>query len=73
MTANLAMVWIVDYLPDGVVRPVIDLHKSFGITILGLAIMRVLWRTTHPAPPLPPPIPPGNVRAPIWLIGRSMS
>jgi cytochrome b561 len=52
--ANLAMVWIVDYLPDGMVRPVIDAHKSFGITVLGLAIMRVLWRATHPAPPLPP-------------------
>jgi cytochrome b561 len=51
--ANLALVWIVDDLPDGMVRPVIDAHKSFGITVLGLAIMRVLWRATHPAPPLP--------------------
>jgi len=53
--ANVAMVWIVDYLPDGMVRPVIDTHKSLGIPVLGLAIMRVLWRATHPAPPLPPP------------------
>jgi cytochrome b561 len=51
--ANVLLVWIVDYLPDGMVRPVIDTHKSFGITVLGLAIMRVLWRATHPAPPLP--------------------
>jgi cytochrome b561 len=52
--ANVALVWIVDHLPDDMVRPVIDTHKSFGITVLGLAIMRVLWRATHPAPPLPP-------------------
>ena len=34
--ANAAMVWIVGYLPDGMVRPVIDTHKSLGITVLGL-------------------------------------
>jgi cytochrome b561 len=52
--ANVAMIWIVGYLPDGMVRPVIDTHKSLGITVLGLAILRVLWRATHPVPPLPP-------------------
>lgn len=34
-------------------RPAIDLHKSIGITILGLAILRVLWRVSHRPPPLP--------------------
>jgi len=29
-----------------------NLHKSFGITILGLIAFRVLWRLTHPAPAL---------------------
>jgi cytochrome b561 len=29
-----------------------NLHKSFGITILGLIVFRVLWRLTHPAPAL---------------------
>ncbi|HXR88754.1 MAG TPA: cytochrome b [Steroidobacteraceae bacterium] len=28
-------------------------HKSFGITILGLAVLRLLWRWTNPTPPLP--------------------
>lgn len=55
--ANVLLVWIVDHLPDDMVRPVIDTHKSFGITVLGLAIMRVLWRATHRAPPLPPSYP----------------
>lgn len=30
-----------------------QIHKSLGITILGLAVLRLLWRLTHPAPPLP--------------------
>ncbi len=28
-------------------------HKSFGLTILGLAVLRLLWRWTNPTPPLP--------------------
>lgn len=31
-------------------------HKWSGITVLGLALLRLLWRATHPAPaPLPGP------------------
>jgi cytochrome b561 len=29
-------------------------HKSVGMTILMLAILRLAWRLRHPAPPLPP-------------------
>jgi cytochrome b561 len=29
-------------------------HKSFGMTVLMLAILRLLWRLTHRAPALPP-------------------
>lgn len=28
-------------------------HKSIGITILGLAVLRLLWRWLNPTPPLP--------------------
>lgn len=28
-------------------------HKWFGVTVLGLACVRLLWRLSHPAPPLP--------------------
>lgn len=28
-------------------------HKWIGVTVLALAMLRVLWRITHPAPPLP--------------------
>ena len=53
IAANLALVWTVDRFPDAMVRPVIDTHKSIGITVLGLVLLRVLWRLTHRPPPLP--------------------
>ncbi len=50
---NLVLVWVIDELPDGAVRSAIDLHKSIGITVLGLAILRLLWRVSHRPPALP--------------------
>src|SRR5262249_23720704 len=41
------------HLADEAVRPAIDTHKSIGVTVLGLAIMRLLWRWTHRPPPMP--------------------
>ena len=50
---NIALAWVWPHLADARVRPAIDLHKSIGITVLGLAVMRLLWRTAHRPPPLP--------------------
>ncbi len=50
---NIALAWTWPSVPDAQVRPLIDLHKSIGITVLGLAIMRLLWRFTHTPPALP--------------------
>ncbi len=50
---NVVMIWLVDDFPESWGRPVINLHKSIGLTVLGLALMRILWRVTH-APPPPP-------------------
>ena len=44
---NVAMGLSADHLPDDWVRPVVDTHKSVGITVLGLAILRILWRFSH--------------------------
>ena len=33
------------------------LHKSMGITIAAFIILRVIWRLTHTAPPLPDSVP----------------
>jgi cytochrome b561 len=51
---NVGLVWVVDWLPEDAQRPTIDLHKSIGLTVLGLALMRLLWRLTHTPPALPP-------------------
>lgn len=46
---------IADDLPVGLDKLVtLARHKSFGITILGLAAIRLLWRLFNRPPPLPP-------------------
>lgn len=45
---------IADNLPLGLRKvEVLGRHKSYGITILVLAILRLLWRYASPPPPLP--------------------
>ena len=56
--ANIALGLSAALLPTSILsdtgaRVVIDLHKSIGITVLGLAVVRVLWRMTHRPPALP--------------------
>src|SRR6185437_15673921 len=50
---NVGLGLSAEALPDDWVRPVIDTHKSIGITVLGLFLLRLLWRFSHPPPPLP--------------------
>ncbi len=38
-------------------------HKSVGITILALALVRLVWRKFQPPPALPPLMPPWQVKA----------
>ena len=39
---------------DKPIRPfIINLHAAFGLTLLILVVIRILWRATHKAPPLP--------------------
>lgn len=52
MICNVALALSADHLPDEWVRGVIDTHKSIGITVLGLALLRILWRLGHPPPSL---------------------
>ena len=56
IACNLILVWLVGTLPDSATRFLVDTHKSIGLTVLGLAIMRLLWRLSHPPPPLDPAI-----------------
>lgn len=60
---NIALAWIWPLVADEQVRPMIDLHKSVGVTILGLAIMRLLWRLSHTPPAMPMSYKPWEVRS----------
>ena len=54
----LALGWSFDYIPKGETKFFfIQLHKSIGITILLLSLLRLAWRLTHKAPPLPASMP----------------
>ena len=55
---NVGLGLTAEEFPDGWIRPMIDLHKSIGLTVLGLVLLRILWRLSHPAPPLPAAYPP---------------
>lgn len=51
---NVGLAWLWPHmLPDDAVRPAIDTHKSIGVTVFGLAFMRLLWRFGHRPPALP--------------------
>jgi cytochrome b561 len=50
---NIALGFFADSVPDSYARSVVDLHKSIGITVLGLVILRILWRAAHQPPPMP--------------------
>ncbi|MET0540326.1 MAG: cytochrome b [Variovorax sp.] len=53
MMVNVILGLSAESLRDEWVRPAVDTHKSIGITVLGLAILRLLWRATHKPPPMP--------------------
>ena len=53
MIGNCLLGLLFQFISDENIRLAIDTHKSFGITVLGLVVLRVLWRVSHPAPPLP--------------------
>jgi cytochrome b561 len=45
------------HLTTGTKFQLFQLHKSIGITVLGLALLRVAWRLSHRPPPLPSSMP----------------
>jgi cytochrome b561 len=48
---NLLLGLLAEKLPDENIRFAIDTHKSIGITVLGLVLLRILWRLGHKPPP----------------------
>lgn len=50
---NIALALLIPYVGDENIRFVINNHKSIGITLLGLALLRIVWRFTHQPPEYP--------------------
>lgn len=63
IVGNVGLALVAESLPEEWIRPGIDLHKSIGLTVLGLVILRVLWRMAHPPPTLPANYPSWQKRA----------
>lgn len=52
--AQFVLARMQEHLPLGARKlAILARHKSVGMTILMLAILRLAWRLAHPAPPLP--------------------
>jgi cytochrome b561 len=50
---NIGLAWYFNALTGLPKIPPVQLHKSFGITILLLSLARLAWRIVSPPPPLP--------------------
>ncbi len=53
IVGNVVLGLAADSLPEDWIRSAVDTHKSIGITVLGLAVLRLLWRFAHRPPPMP--------------------
>ncbi len=54
IVVQFTLAYLADDLPLGVRKlALLARHKSFGMTVLMLALVRLLWRATHAAPELP--------------------
>ena len=53
IAVNLLLAWNFGSVSKPTLRTLVDIHKSIGLTVLGLAILRLLWRATHTPPPIP--------------------
>jgi len=51
MIANIVLGLSIDKIPEDWIRPVIDTHKSIGVSVFGLIALRILWRLGHRPPP----------------------
>lgn len=52
-----ALAWSIDDLPPTIRTSALQLHKSFGITVLGLTLLRLIWRFAAGVPDVPDDLP----------------
>src|SRR3974390_2499689 len=54
IVVQFTLAWMADDLPIGMQKlAMLARHKSFGMTVLMLAVLRLLWRLFHRPPQLP--------------------
>lgn len=54
LVSNIGLAWAFENIPKGLTTfQLIQLHKSTGILVLLLSLLRLGWRLAHPAPPYP--------------------
>jgi cytochrome b561 len=59
VATQVVLALVADDLPNGMQKLVLlARHKSVGITILLLAVLRLAWRAANPVPELPPTLKP---------------
>lgn len=64
IVAQLVTINVAEDLPRGLQKlEMMARHKSFGITILMLAVLRLAWRFASPVPPAPANVAPWQRRA----------
>ncbi len=68
MASILPIAWVMTNMGDN--NPweglLYTLHKSIGLTIIAVVVLRLVWRATHPAPPLA-----GRAGAAVALLART--
>lgn len=48
---NVALAWISDEVPRSTAAGLMAWHKTLGISVLLLSVVRLAWRLTHKSPP----------------------
>jgi cytochrome b561 len=72
LIAQFIFAWTMPHIGRNTpVTTLISLHFTFGVTILAVAVVRLLWRLTHPEPPPEDGVPPWqttSARIVHWLL-----
>ena len=51
------LIMVRDGLPRALQDALFLFHKNIGVVLFLIVVLRIVWRATHPAPPLPPQMP----------------
>jgi cytochrome b561 len=58
MAGGFALAFVMVELPLGTLKvSLYNWHKTLGLVVLALAVLRLAWRLRHPAPPMPAEMP----------------